>query len=199
MYKCIPELLKNLIKEEKMKKSLIRSSLVLSLVFLLCLAFSCKKQAEDTDPGAELKARVRLEINEAYNKGNLDVLDDMYSPDVLYHLTPYPDVVGLEAYKQYITAQRTSYPDIKLTIQEIIVDGDNGAMRWTFEGTHEGDSPTLGISATGNHVKFTGTVVFHTVEGKGVEIWNNVDWMSLLKQLGYTFTPPQVPEKEETN
>lgn len=181
-----------------MKKSQIQTSLVLSLVFLLCLTFSCQKQAEETELGAELKANVRLEIDEAYNKGNLDVLDDIYSPDVVYHLPPNPDVVGLEAYKQYITAQRTGYPDIKITIQEIVVDGDNGAMRWTFEGTHDGDSPTLGITATGKHVKFTGSAVFHTVEGKSVEIWNYVDWMSLLTQLGFTITPPQVPEKEET-
>ncbi|MCJ7582556.1 MAG: ester cyclase [Candidatus Aminicenantes bacterium] len=185
-----------------MKKSFIESCMILSLAFLLCFAVSCQQKGEEattvaeSTAGEELKAKVRQEIDEAWNNGSLDVLDEFYSADFVYHVPPQPDIVGLEAYKQFIIENRIAYPDLKLTIKEIIVEGDTLAMRWTYEGTQDGPSPTLGIPATGKHVTFSGCVVGHQVDGKIVETWNYVDWLGLLTQLGFTITPPTFPEEK---
>jgi len=183
-----------------MKKSFLQSSMIFSLAFLLCFAISCKQQGEEViavaeaTAGEEIKAKIRQEIGEAWNNGNLDVLDELYSAEMVYHVPPYPDIVGLEAYKQYIKENRIAYPDLKLTITELIVEGDRVAMRWTFDGTNDGPSPTLGIPATGKHVTFSGCAVAHQVDGKTVDTWNHVDWVGLLTQLGFTITPPAAPE-----
>jgi len=165
---------------------------------LFCFAFSCQQQQVPEPTSTDtLKANVRQEIDEAWNKGNLDILDDFYEANMVYHVSPFPDIVGLEAYKQFIESNRTSYPDLELTIQEIIVEGNTGAMLWTYSGTQEGGSPVLGIPPTGKHVIFKGCAFFHFVDGKTVETWNYVDWVGLMKQLGFTFTPPQPPEPPE--
>lgn len=180
-----------------MRKSLFKLTTIISLVLLLCFAFSCQQQVPETTSADELKANVRQEIDEAWNKGNLDVLDDLYDVNMVYHVPPFSDVVGLEAYKQFIKSNRTSYPDLELTVQEIIVEGNSGAILWTYSGTQEGGSPVLGIPPTGKHVVFKGCAFFHAVDGKTVETWNYVDWIGLMKQLGFTFTPPQPPQPEE--
>ena len=175
---------------------------VIPLVFLVCLSLSCQKQAMEEAPAGisveEIKANVQTEINEAWNNKNLGVLDGIYVPDFVYHIPPNPDVVGLDAYKAFIQGNHSGYPDLKLTIRNIIVEGNMGAMMWTYEGTHTGDSPTLGISATGKHVVFSGCAFFlFNEEGKTTETWNYVDWVGLMKQLGFTITPPEAPEQPE--
>lgn len=138
----------------------------------------------------ELKNMAHRDIEEAWNKGNFDVLDDFYVTDFVYHIPPYPDIKGLEGYKKYISSIRSSYPDVQITIDEIIVEGDIGAFRWTYQGTQTGESPTLGIPPTGKQVTFTGCAVFHSVDGKFVETWNYADWVGLMQQLGFKIVPP---------
>lgn len=175
---------------------------IISLVLLFCFSLGCQKQAMEEGPvgisAEELKANVQKEIGEAWNNQNLDVLDTLYEPDFAYHVPPYLDIVGLDAYKAYIKSNQTGYPDLKITIKNIIIEGNSGAMMWTYEGTHTGDSPTLGVSATGKHVVFSGCAFFRVnEEGKTVETWNYVDWVTLMTQMGFTITPPQSPEQPE--
>ena len=132
----------------------------------------------------ELKAAFRRVYDEAWHKGNMDVIDELHAVDYVRHQTAYPDVEGLEAYKQYVADVRTSYPDVQITIDEIIAEGNTTAARWTFRGTQTGQSPTTGAPPTGKQVTFTGCLMTHWVEGKIVEEWPNVDWLSLLQQLG---------------
>ena len=119
------------------------------------------------------------------------------SCDMVYHLPPNPDIVGLEAYKQYIEQTRLTYSDLKITITELIVEGNTLAMTWTLHGTQDGPSATLGIPATGKHVTFSGCAVVHQVDGKTVETWNYVDYVGLMTQLGFAITPPEFPEEKK--
>jgi steroid delta-isomerase-like uncharacterized protein len=184
-----------------MKKTIFQLITVGSLILLVCLTYCCQQKEAEEVPAAvsveEIKANLQKEIGEAWNKGNVDVLDELYASDMVYHIPPYPDVVGLEAYKKFILGNRSSYPDIMLTIQEVIVEGNSGSMLWTYEGTQEGGSPVFGIPPTGEHVIFKGCAFFHTQDGKTVETWNYVDWVGLMKQLGFTITPPQQEESPE--
>jgi predicted ester cyclase len=63
--------------------------------------------------------------DEAWMKGNVDALDEVENPDVVYHLTPpLPDVVGRDAHKQFILAERKAHSDIKFDIKYLIGEGN---------------------------------------------------------------------------
>ena len=161
------------------------------ITFAVLVAFMAGCENREKAKLEERKAYARRVVDEAYNKGNLDVLDEHHVADYVYHIPPNPDIEGLEAYKQFITDLRNGYPDLQLTIDEIIVEGDIVAIRWTLQGTHTGQSPTLGIPPTGKKVTFTGCAVTHWVDDKIVEEWNYADHLGLMQQLGFNIVPPQ--------
>jgi predicted ester cyclase len=133
---------------------------------------------------AELKAKIKRAWEEAYNQGKVDGLDEILAPDYVRHKPPFADFVGLEALKSFITDTRTSYPDAKLTIDELIVEGDWHATLWTFEGTQSGVSPTTGAPPSNKYVKFRGCDMNRWEGGKTVESWELGDYLGLMEQLG---------------
>ena len=169
----------------------ISSFLIPVIAFAVLVIFMAGCESQEKIKLEEHKAYAQREIDEAYNKGNLDVLDEHYATDFIYHIPPQPDIEGLEAYKKFVAGNRSGYPDIQITIEEIFAEGEIVAMRWTYRGTHTGDSPTLGIPPTGKKVTFTGCTVTHWMDGKIVEVWNYVDYLGLIQQLGFKIVPPQ--------
>jgi steroid delta-isomerase-like uncharacterized protein len=81
-----------------------------------------------------------------------------------------------------ISADMTAYPDLQITIEDMIAEGDKVVVRYTFRGTQEGE--TQGIPPTGNHVTVTGIFMCRCEGGKIVEEWENWDDLGLLQQLG---------------
>jgi steroid delta-isomerase-like uncharacterized protein len=131
----------------------------------------------------ELKAKC-LRWIEAWNTGNLDMLDEVFASDSVYHVPPFPDLPSLEAHKQFIADSRRSYPDFHLTLDEIIIEGNTTAMRWTWQGTYTGPSSSLPVPPTGKQGKVLGCHVVHWEDGKVVEAWHIGDWLGLLQQFG---------------
>jgi len=123
-------------------------------------------------------------MDEVYNKGNLDAVDDTAAANEVLHNSPFPDLVGREAHKQYVAGLRATYSGLHMTFDEVTGEGDTTVVRWTLRGTHTGQSPTLPIPPTGRQVTITGCLVTHWVEGRAVEHWNHVDYLGLLQQLG---------------
>ncbi len=174
------------------------SSILIVSIMLITLGVIVM-QAKETQPQnlvnqtakeEKLKEISRLFVEEAWHKGNLNFVDEHFTDAFVRHAPPYPDK-DKEAYKQHITDTRNSYPDVHVTIDEIIVEGDIIAMRWTFRGTQTGPSPVLGTPPTGKKITFTGCTVAHFVDGKTVETWEYTDWLSLMQQLGFKVVPPQ--------
>ena len=165
------------------------------VLFLLCLSFGCQKQ--ETAVADEYRAIAQRVVDEAWNQGKFDVLDEQFAADFVYHQSPQPDVVGLEAYKQFINGNRAAFPDLKLTITEIIIEGDKAVVRGTFTGTNTGDLTSWGIPATGKTVNFNWCTVSHRLNGKTIEQWNYVDFLGMMQQLGFTLAPPQPQETPE--
>ena len=180
-----------------MKKSMLQFTMIIPLILLLCFTFGCQKQSEDVSNEEELKEIVLRVVEEAWNQGKMDVLDEHFSPEYVYHRSPFPDIEGLEAYKQSIVDTRKAYPDFKLTIEEMIIKGDTAVVRGTFRGTNTEESTLLGIPATGEQVTFKWCSVSHRVNGKTADEWNYVDWLGYMQQSGFTLTPPQPPETTE--
>ena len=180
-----------------MKKSLLQITIIIPIILLLCFTFSCQKQGEDVSNEEELREIGRRVIEEAWNQGKMEVLDEHFATEYVYHHFPFPDVEGVEAYKQHIADTRNSFPDFKLTVEEMIIKGDITVFRGSFSGTNTGELPTLGIPATGKQVTHKWCAVSHRVNGKTAEDWNYIDHLGLLQQLGFTLTPPQPPAPQE--
>jgi steroid delta-isomerase-like uncharacterized protein len=134
------------------------------------------------------KALLRRVIQEAFNKGNLAVVDELIAPNYVFHV-PRNEVKGTEGFKQYITMMRTAFPDIHLTLEDMIAEGDKVVHRAKFQGTHKGD--LMGIAPTGKQVSIVATTISRFVGGKEVEAWQFIDTLGFYQQLGVV--PPIGP------
>ena len=135
------------------------------------------------------KAIVRRALEEGYNRGNLDAVDELVSEDFLAHTTSQ-DIRGAEQMKHYIRELRGAFPDLHMVIEDQVGEGDKVVTRWTASGTHTG--PFQGIPPTGKHGSMSGIDIDYVVDGKAVECWTISDDLSLLQQLGVIPVPEAV-------
>lgn len=140
----------------------------------------------------ENKATVRRVTEEGWNQGNVAVFDELNAPNFIYHDPGVPDVRTTEDYKRHVTETRSAFPDLHLTIEDMITEGDQVVGRYTFRGTNTGDIVTpMHIPATGKQVTVTGIAIIRFAGGKGVEVWNQGDNLGLFQQLGLIPAPGQ--------
>jgi steroid delta-isomerase-like uncharacterized protein len=129
------------------------------------------------------KAVVRRFFEEGPNKGNMDILSELVADDATDHHPLAPDQApGIEGFRQALTALRTAFPDMQITIEDMIAEEDRVAIRVTTHGTHRG--LLMGIPATGKEVTTTSFVIFRIAEGKIAERWAMGDRLGMLQQLG---------------
>ena len=138
------------------------------------------------------KALIRRLIEEVWNQGNLAVFDELYAPDFLFHDPGLPQVRTREEDKRWITETLNIFPDLHITIEDLIAEGDQVVVRMTGRGTNTGDilapSPH---PATGKQVTMTGIAIARISNDQFVEIWHQVDWLGMFQQLGVIPTPGQ--------
>lgn len=129
----------------------------------------------------ENKAALYMEIEEAWHKGNLGIIDDIYAPDFFNH-SPFsgttPDREGL---KQGIKSVSEAFPDIRLIIEDLIAGDDKVVERVTAIGTHK--KQFMGIEATNKQVALPIITINRFADGKIVKRWSISDSLSLLQQL----------------
>jgi steroid delta-isomerase-like uncharacterized protein len=132
----------------------------------------------------EIKTKVIRANHAAWNEGELDALDEIYSPDLVRHEPPFPEKPDLATYKQWIADSRVSYPDAKLNIDEMIIVGDKVASKWTFTGTHSGSHTALPIPPSNKFVEMKGASFAHMKGDLMTEEWIYGDYMGLFQQIG---------------
>ena len=129
------------------------------------------------------KAISRRADEELFNRGNLDVADELFAADFLHHDPASAEAWrGPEGVKRYVRLVRTAFPDLHLTIEDQVAEGDKVAYRWTARGTHRGEF--MGRAPTGNRVSLTGIAIARVTDGKIREIWETSDALGLMQQLG---------------
>jgi steroid delta-isomerase-like uncharacterized protein len=129
------------------------------------------------------KAISRRIVEEIFNEGRLDAADEIVTSDFIGHDPASPEpIVGPEGLKRNADGYRTAFPDVRLTIDDQIAEGDRVVTRWTARGTHQAE--LFGIPATGKQSTVTGMTIDRIVEGRIVESWTNWDTLGLLQQLG---------------
>ena len=128
------------------------------------------------------KAIIRTYIDEAWNKGNVGIIDEFMAPDYARYPTGAGQPLDREGQKQRITRFRSSFPDLHLTFEDLIAEGDKVVFRMLFRGTQQG--AYMGIAPTGKQVTMTIIDIARFKDGKIVEHWGNRDDLGLLQQLG---------------
>jgi steroid delta-isomerase-like uncharacterized protein len=131
---------------------------------------------------AELnKALLHRYIEEVWEKENPAAVDNFLAPTYARHRSPTTPPLKREDQKQLLAAFRTAFPDVKITIEDVIAEGDKVAFRSTMRGTHQGEF--LGIAPTGQEVTFGLLDVIRIEDGKFVEQWGGPDIYDLMQQL----------------
>jgi steroid delta-isomerase-like uncharacterized protein len=128
------------------------------------------------------KALIRRLFEEAVNKGNFNVVDESLSTDYVYREPVVGERRGRAGSRELITMYRNAFPDIKITIDEQIAEGDTVVTRWTGIGTHRGE--LFGVPPTGKTIRVQGVLVSRIVNGKVVEENEMYDALGMLQQLG---------------
>jgi predicted ester cyclase len=132
----------------------------------------------------------RRMIEEGFNKGNLAALDELFAPNFIEHQDGFvpPNIEGV---KGAIVSLRTPFPDLKLTIEEIVASGDSTWARITARGIHR--APFMGRPATGKSFAITVIDICRFEADQIVEHWGVADRLGLMGQLGLLPSPPQKP------
>lgn len=131
----------------------------------------------------ENKAAARRVVEEGFNQGNLAVIEEVVGEDFVGHDPVDPeDTVGIEGIKTRVEIYRGAFPDLTISIEEIVAEGDLVATRWIARGTHEGE--LMGISPTGKATEGHGMTIDRFEGGKLVESWDNWNALGLLQQIG---------------
>lgn len=126
---------------------------------------------------------VRRLVEEVWNKGNMTVIDELFTPNYTHHDASTPDLGrGPESEKKRATLYRTAFPDLRVTMEDIIAEGETVVSRWSCRGTHKGDLG--GIAPTGKQLNISGVTIARLANGKIAEGWVNWDALGLMQQLG---------------
>lgn len=121
-------------------------------------------------------------LGEAVNSGNLDALREVFAPTAIDR-DPAPDQgVGPEGFIRFFTGFRAAFPDLSISVEQLVADDDNVAIAYTVTGTHQGDF--LGIPATGRQIKARGVQIARFENGQIVERWGSSDQLGILQQIG---------------
>jgi steroid delta-isomerase-like uncharacterized protein len=180
-----------------MKKSSIQFILILPLALVLCFAFGCQQQGQEGITEEEVTS-ISERSMKVWNEGSLDIIDELCAPGYVRHYVDvYEDIVGIEAYKKWVTDTRTSFPDFTIAIEERVFTNDKIVVRVTATGTNTGPlmTPMGELPPTGKKIRFRLADIIQVVDGKITEEWIYYNQTPVLLQLGFTLVPPQPPEE----
>ena len=128
------------------------------------------------------EAVARRFYDEVLNKGKVNLIDELATPDFVEH----EEIPGIEpnlaGVKMFINAIRTGFPDIKATVNDVISQGDKVVCHVTMRGTHKGTF--LDIPATGREINVNAIDIMEFREGKASAHWGVTDNLTMMTQLG---------------
>ena len=132
----------------------------------------------------EMRALVRRHIEEGFNRGDWSVCETTLADDYTARYGADGRAnVGRDHYVRVCTFLRRSFPDVAITIEDLVVEGDKIVNRYVERGTLSG-RPFLGIEPAGQHYAKPGTTVYRVAHGRLAESWGVEDTLSWFRQLG---------------
>jgi steroid delta-isomerase-like uncharacterized protein len=138
----------------------------------------------EADTSAANKALVRRWFEEVWNRGREETIDELFAAHAIGYGLGDTDVPthGPAEFKIFANNLRGAIPDIHMTIEDIMAEGDKVTVRIAVTGTHKGDQ--LGVAASGRRIQIAGVVMVRIANGQIVEGWNSWDQLGLLRQIG---------------
>ena len=115
-----------------------------------------------------------------WNKQNIAAFEKYYTADFIMHNANGD--MNNEQYKGLCQAYFTAFPDLHITTDDLVAEGDKVTKVWTANSTHKGE--LMGIPATGNQIVVKGIEVFRIADGKIAEVWASMDNLGMMQQLG---------------
>ena len=139
-------------------------------------------------PTEEHRAIVERFCKEGFEKFNEDAANELVTDD--FHSHPWsvlgiPD--GPEGMKQFLAFMRSAFSNARVSVEDIISEGDKVAARYVFEADHTGE--LMGIGATGKRVRLPGIFIARVESGKLAEYWREEDQLGLMQQLSVAPSP----------
>ena|SRR5687767_15100301 len=127
----------------------------------------------------DIKQLIRRWFQEVWVERRVETIDELMAEDVVVHTVP--EIRGRAAFKEFHRTFCEAFPDMKITVELTIAEGDLVVAHSTVEGTHSG--PLLGIPPSRRHVKFAGTGIARFKDGKFVEAWDQYNFLEMYGQL----------------
>ena len=178
-----------------MKKLLM----ILSLALIFCFMVGC----QDKEAMAEIEAmKAQTEVEEKnielirdyfeeLNKGNAEILREVYAPDAAYHFpSGIAESMSVEQEIDQVKMFNAGIPDLVHDIEEIMAVGNKVIVRFIARGTHTGDLG-MGIPPTGDKVEVSSIIIFRIENGKVVEERQDADMLGFMQQLGMELKPKE--------
>ncbi len=128
------------------------------------------------------KTVIRRLIEEVWNQGNLDAIEELHSPQLVDHSAPPERPPGAEGIRQFVSSLREPFPDFQVNIEHLIAEDDMVVLHWKTSGTHRGEY--LGVPATGKRLTSHGVNIFRMENSRIAEDWGVSDDLGVLQQLG---------------
>ena len=132
------------------------------------------------DPNKTVARRLAEEV---FSQGNLRTFDEILAPDYVNHNMPVPGIPGTkDGFRQIVVATRQAFPDVHVTIQDMVAEGDSVVFRDTVQATSRG--AFFGVPANGRRLAWTEIHFLRVRGGQIAEHWTNFDQLGILQQLG---------------
>ena len=144
-------------------------------VFAPCFLTSALLLAQEPPtPDGSIQARnkaVAMRVfEEIFNQGKFQVADEIYAPDFRNH--GLHRSIDLKTDQDAVHAEKKAFPDLRMSVQQMVAEGDKVAVLWTFQGTHT-RSGYEGLPPTGTRVEVRGITIWRIVDGRIVEEWSS--------------------------
>jgi steroid delta-isomerase-like uncharacterized protein len=133
------------------------------------------------------KELIHAYVETIFNQRQVDRADELVAPDYVDHAALPGQAPGLQGAKSKWAMYLAGIPDLRVTIEELVAEGDKVAVRRSYAGTHRGE--LLGIPPTGKQMRLGGISIFRLADGKIAEQWEQLDRLALMQQLGVLPTP----------
>jgi len=115
------------------------------------------------------------------------IVDETFAPDYVQHPVVGGDIHGVKDIKKFVSDSYAAFSNPQRTIDDIIVEGDKAALRFTMTATHTG--AFMGIPPTNKKITLWGIEINRFADGKLAETWARMDTLGMMQQLGVVPTP----------
>lgn len=135
------------------------------------------------------KAQLKRYMEAVWERGNFDAIDEFVAPTYKRHTSPQSAPLTRELQKNLLRSFRAAFPDITVTVDAAIAEGDVVAFRSTMRGTHKGEF--LGIAPTGREVTVGLVDMLRLENGRFAEQWGGPNLLDMARQLGASLSVEQ--------